>query len=109
MFNIIISAALNMRNLMNQVAAKCPGKWMLVGIQLGLHPTQLDTFPALCSNNQLICFVEVFSSWEKKGSPSYSWTAIIEALKSDSVSECNLAKNVKKWLDGDQMQLSVKY
>ena len=100
---LFVSAALNIRNLMNQVAAKCPVKWKLVGIELGLHPTKLETFPKLCSNSDLLCFVEVFSSWEKNGSPSYRWTTIIEALKSPCVSECNLAENVKKWLDSDQV------
>ena len=103
MYLLFFSAALNIRNLMNQVAVKCPAKWKRVGIELGLPLPELETFPTRCSNDPLDCFVAVFSSWEKKGSPSYSWNTIIEALKSPCVSECNLAKNVKKWLDSDQV------
>ena len=78
---------------MNEVAAKIPGKWHEVGIQLKLSQEELsflkDSSPTV---SQL--FASIFTVWKRRTTREYSWTTIIEVLKTDAVDETRLAEGL---------------
>ena len=41
---------------------------------------------------------EVFDVWKKNGSPPYTWTTIIDALRAPLVGQVQLAKEVEEWV-----------
>ena len=88
---------------MNRVAARCMNKWKLVGIQLEIDDAQLKSIrPSSCETDQQLCFMEVFNHWKSKGSPPYTWSTIIDVLKTSSVGEEKVARDLEKWLNGDE-------
>ena len=82
--------------LMNKVATVIPTKWWHVGIQLGVDNTQLDMIKQRCANEPLQCFAEVFSEWKRRMTMPFSWSTIIEALKSELVGENMLAHKLQE-------------
>ena len=86
-----------MRDLLEQVASKAKDKWKLMGFALNLKQDQLNTISQNCMDS-VLCYSEVFSAWEKTQPASFTWTTIVEALKSPIVGENNLARDIVEWL-----------
>lgn len=84
-----------LKHLLNDVAEVIPAKWRAVGIQLKLLTGNLDNIE---SENRVNthCFEHVFKEWKKQYPQSYSWTKLIEALKTPHVGENALADTLCK-------------
>ena len=80
---------------MNKVAVMIPTKWRHVGIQLGMENAHLDVIKQRCSNDSLLCFGEVFTEWKRRMTTPFSWSTIIDALKSPLVGENMLAHKLQ--------------
>ena len=81
-----------LRDLMNEVAAKIPDKWRQFGIELQLTTNELDGFAVASPGNTLQCFSSVFTLWQKRMSREpYSWLTVVESLKAPAVGEHKLA------------------
>lgn len=73
--------------LMNRVAAALPTKWRIIGIQLGLSVAKLDEIESYYPQDCKRCYSSMFSHWESLGPTPFSWTTVMDALKSDLVEE----------------------
>ena len=83
-----------LRDLMNEVAAKIPSKWSDVGLQLGVDQGVLGGFDTISTTNR--CYNDVFTRWKKQNSTThpYTWLTIVQALKAPAVREERLANNI---------------
>ena len=87
-----------MRDLLNQVASKALDKFELIGLQLGIEPHQLNSLKTVNLGDPMKCYTEVFSLWENKAEPPFTWTTIINTLKAPMVAEVRLAQDLELWL-----------
>ena len=88
-----------LRDLMNEVAARIPSKWRQFGIELRLSPDELDRFLLANLGDTLPCFSSVFTFWQKKMSREpYSWLTVVESLRAPAVGELKLALELIKKL-----------
>ena len=81
--------------LLHKVARRAMDKWDMVALELGIEQHQLNT---INHPNPVRCYNEVFSLWQNKGKPPFTWATIINALKSPIVEENKLAKDIEEWL-----------
>ena len=88
-----------MRDLLERVAAKAMDKWDMMGFVLNIDQHQLNT---ITHQNPVRCYSTVFSLWEKKADPPFTWATIVDALRSPIVGETKLASDIERWLKGDQ-------
>ena len=83
-------------DLMNEVAARIPGKWRQFGIELRLTPDELDGFSVTNRGDTLQCFSSVFTLWQKRMSRKpYSWLTVVESLCASAIGEDKLALELK--------------
>ena len=92
--------------LMNWVAAALPTKWRFVGIQLGVSVPRLDeievNYPQDCRRR----YSAMFWLWENQKLPPFTWTSVIEALKSSLVEENTVAASIEEALkESSQSQM----
>ena len=92
--NLLLDDPPSFRDLLNKVASRAQDKWQLVGLQLNIRQDQLNAFQ---HQNPIICYSEVFDLWKSKGDPPFTWTTIIDALRTPSVHEDVLAKEIEEW------------
>ena len=83
-------------DLMNEVAAKIPAKWLPVGIAVSLDHSDLQCLPA---SDPCQCFTSIFALWKKKETKPYTWSTLIHALQTPIVGELNLAKVITSKLN----------
>ena len=81
-------------DLMNKVASKVPGKWKQISIQLGLTPEDQNCFMDATFGDPTQCFIFVFNVWKSRATRPYTWSTIIQALKTPSVGELRLAQEI---------------
>lgn len=93
------------KDLMNKVGAVIPAKWRSVGIELGLHPDQLETIEREQNGILAQCFSAVFHKWECDITSPYSWQTIIAVLKAQQVGEKRLAKTLEDHLNAVAIQV----
>ena len=68
--------------LMDEVAAKTPTKWMVLGIQLGLETAHLQALDHQHRGKYESIFADIFDYWIKNsGVKPVTWSTMIEALK----------------------------
>ena len=81
---------------MNKVAARTPAKWMVLGIQLGIEASQLQALENQYHGNGEKIYIDIFNRWKKKadGKPK-TWSTVIDALKTPSVDEVALARDLE--------------
>ena len=84
-------------DLMNSVAAKVACKWEAIGMLLHASISDLGRISRE-KDTILMRLAEVFDLWQKRGSPPYTWTTIINALRAPLVGEVQLAKEVEEWV-----------
>ncbi len=82
-------------DLMNYVAARVPDKWRTIGIQLGLSQADLTCIHTRSDGDSNTCFTEVFTIWERRMDPPYSWKTIIEVLRCECVYELRVAEEIR--------------
>ena len=83
-------------DLMSKVAAKTPDKWMQIGVQLGIDVNQLNAIESKRRTDTNSIFIDVFSAWEKQhGNMPYTWSTVINVLKSPAVGENALAQTLQ--------------
>ena len=85
-----LEAEPELRDLMNELAARIPHKWREVGIQL-IKEEKLNCFT---SPEPLHNFSSVFTTWKSETSSPYKWSTLIDVLKSPSVDETRLAEEL---------------
>jgi len=93
-----------LRDLMNEVAAKIPSRWRSMGIQLGVDTPILDAIASISQGEPNKCFELVFTHWEKqkKERYPYTWLTIVETLQLAAVGENRLAEEIRTKLTGIQ-------
>ena len=85
-----------MRVLLNQVASKAQDNWEVIELQLGIEQHQLNT---INHHDPIRCYSEdVFSLWERKADPPFTWVTIIKALKAPIVGETKIAQDIEMQL-----------
>ena len=93
-------------DLMNEIAAKIPGKWRDVGLQLGLDQGVLDGIALTNQGDTNHCYSNVFTRWKNQDSTThpYTWSTVVQALESQTVGENQLASKIKNELTGHPHQ-----
>ena len=83
-------------DLMNEVAAKIPSKWVDVGLQLGLDQGVLVGIASTSLGDTHLCYSNVFSRWKNQTSTTHphTWSTIVQALKTQVVGEERLADEI---------------
>ena len=87
-------------DLMNKVAAKIPGKWKDVGLQLGVDQGVLEGIASINQGDTNLCYSNVFTRWKSQNSSTHphTWLTIVRALESPAVGENRLADEIKSEL-----------
>ena len=70
-------------------------KWRTFGILLDISWSELETYPA---HSCMDCFARVFDTWERKGSPEFSWETVINVLENPLLEERSLAQKVREMM-----------
>jgi len=93
-------------DLMNEVAAKIPGKWQDVGLQLGIDKGILDGIVIISPGNNNHIYANVFTRWknQKLATHPYTWSTVVHVLESAAVGENHLAGEIKNKLTGQPQQ-----
>ena len=93
-------------DLMNEIAAKIPGKWRDVGLQLGLDQGVLDGISLISPGDTNHCYSNVFTRWKNQDSTThpYTWSTVVQALESRTVGENLLVSKIKNELTGHPHQ-----
>ena len=89
-------------DLVNKVAAKIPGKWKDVGLQLGLDNGVLDGMATGSPGDLNQYWRNVFTRWKNLNSKTrpYTWSTIVQALKVEAVTEFRLAEEIENEVTG---------
>ena len=87
-----------MRELLHRVASRATDKWKRVGLELDIEHHQLNTISRSHCQDAFECYCEVFSLWQRKADPPFTWATIIDALRSPFVRENALAQEIEDWL-----------
>lgn len=82
-----------MIDLLNKVAVNAMSNWWAVGFQLGIGKDRLDIIQKN-SADPIVCYSEVFSLWQKRGEPPFTWATIVGTLKAPIVGENKLAADI---------------
>ena len=90
---------------MNHVGMNMPSKWQLFGIGLEIPMSELDTYP---THSCVACLTRMFDSWERKGSPVFSWENVINVFESPMLKERRLANEVRKMISDRRETLPSK-
>ena len=89
-----------LKTLMNEVAAKIPGKWRDVSLQLGVDQSILDGIATISQGDTNLSYSNVFTRWKNQNSTThpYTWSTVVQALKAPAVGEERLAdKKCHAW------------
>ena len=87
-----------MRDLLRRVASRAMDKWRIIGIELNLEQHQLRAISQSHHQDAIQCYIEVFSLWENKADPPFTWATIIDTLHSPIVEENALAQEIEDWI-----------
>ena len=82
-----------MKDLANRVAAVIPSKWMEVAIQLDISMGEIDAIEK-DKDTSFKRFMSVFDKWKRSCCQPFTWRVLVTALKSSSVNEFHLAKDL---------------
>ena len=85
-------------DLLNRVASKAMDKWDMVGLQLGIKEHQLNTISTK-HQDTIRRYSNVFSLWENKADPPYTWRTIVGVLRAPIVGREDLAIEIETWLN----------
>ena len=88
---------LTLLDLLNRVASKAMDKWDMVGLQLGIEQHQLNTISTE-HQDPIRRYAKVFTLWENKADPPYTWRTIVSVLRASIVGREDLAIEIETWL-----------
>ena len=74
-------------------------KWHNLGLELGIHETELQVIKANHPNDVEACFREMLSHWLKMIQPAPSYQTLVEACSRPSVKCYKLASEIAKKYD----------
>ena len=101
----------SLADLMNDVASVIPAKWRAVGIQLGLSADTLDSIQRDNAGKPQAClesFEQVLSIWKTHDPKPYTWSTIVDVLRTPAVGQSALAEELcAKYLKVSSSQISV--
>ena len=69
--------------------------WYNLGLELGQQTSTLDSIGAKHKQDPSECFRQVLKEWLKGVNPSPTWRAMVNALKSDTVKQRQLAEQIQ--------------
>ena len=95
-------------DLMNEIAAKIPSKWMDMGLQPGLDQGALDGIASTSLGDTNHCYRNVFKCWKDQNLTShpYTWLMVVKALETPAVGQGSLASMITSELTGHSSQLN---
>ena len=70
-------------------------KWYNLGLELGQQVSTLDSIAAKYSSDPSQCFREVLLEWLKGVDPPPTWHAMVNALKSPTVAQPQVAEQIQ--------------
>ena len=70
-------------------------EWYNLGLELGQRPSTLDSIEAKYNSDPSQCFRQVLKEWLKGISPPPTWRAVVEALKSPTVRQYQVAQQIE--------------
>ena len=100
MAGIPLERAPKLTELLDKVAANARDKWERVGLQLNIEDHQLTAI-SMSLQDTMDCYKKVFSLWERRRDPPFTWATIIDALRAPCVEEDKLASDLERWLRQD--------
>ena len=80
---------------MNEVATKTT-EWQRIALHLDIDQVFIERFDRQRHGDIQNCFQDVFAKWQKQLRPPFTWSVIIDALRSPSVDEAALADHLRK-------------
>ena len=80
--------------LMNEVATQT-NKWESIALELELSLTDIERIKYEEQGRIQDCFRRIFSKWETRVIPPFTWPEIIKALERPSVAEYRLAYQLR--------------
>ena len=89
---------LSLRLFQANVSSAIPDKWEDVAIELDLPMATITTIERERQGNFRHCFAKVFDHWQKNPTPQrpFCWDTVVKVLKSPSVNEPVLARNISQ-------------
>ena len=82
-------------------------RWYRIGLQLKVSDEALDGIDAECKDSHEDALLRMLKEWRRQGVTS--WTAVVKALRSRSVGESILAKNLEdRYIGTDQRRSSIQ-
>ena len=81
-------------DLMNEVST-ATNQWENIAIQLDIPHTDIERIKLEEPSRIQDCFRKIFTKWESKMTPPFTWPVIIRALESPAVKEFRLARQLK--------------
>lgn len=83
---------ITLRDFLTHVGRHIPNKWQSFGIELGIPLPEMDTYRSPNEDH----FIQVYRSWERRGTPELSWRTVEKVLESPLLNEKRLAVEVKE-------------
>ena len=94
-----LQSAPELGDLMNEIAAKIPDKWMEVAIGLGLVASDIKRIETdVPTHKAYPCYMEVFDVWKNKITKPYTWDTILRTLRTELVNAHRLAETLESRL-----------
>ena len=101
------TSAPKMSDLADRVAAIIPDKWKSVAIQLQIGMGAINAV-FRDEHNSFDRFMSILDMWERSSSLPFTWNTLVNVLKSPSVNEKVLAKELERVFCGvDETSHSV--
>ena len=96
----------DLSDLLNEIAAEIPSKWRDMGQQLGLDQGVLEGIATISPEDTNHCYSNVFTRWKNQTSTEhpYTWSTVVQALKTRTVGQVRLAAKIKNKLTGHSTQ-----
>ena len=83
-------------DLMNDVAAKAPDKWKSVAIMLKISPEWVTAISDQYRDDPDSCYSAVFQKWKQAQECPYTWSTVVEVLRSNLVNRQDLAATITR-------------
>ena len=84
----------DLANIQNKLYA-VTAEWYNLGLQLGLRASTLDRIEAKYNSDPSRCFCQVLKEWLKGVNPLPTWQAVVNALKSPTVGQYEVAEQIE--------------
>ena len=93
--NVTIGSEPTLALLMDEVATKT-NKWEMIALHLDIDQVFIERIDRQKRGDNIQdCFFEVFAKWKKQLKRPFTWSVIIDALRSPSVGETALANDLE--------------